>query len=444
MKRPHLNLGWLDLVLLGLALFSILATGAQLASNWKSEDDARKQAQLRQKEYETAETLEDLLIQAEASQRGYLIYGRESYLEPYYSAVRDLPGVIGQLEQLRSPGTDPDALLKLAQVSREKIEELASGIRIYDESKSETALSFTSSDQGRLLMEEAVRLVNRLQTSLVRRIAEHTVELEQYHKRGIIISLAGGSFSFVVLCLSLFRLNRSFGKASELIEQVRAGERSYQLLADHVEVVREEERSEMARRIHDEVGQALTATKIDLTMVERKLATNPDARDKLRDANETLSGAIEIVRGISMELRPAILDALGLFAAVEWQAGEFSKRAGIEIRCVFPKRTQRYDAAVEVSLFRIVQEALTNVVRHARASRVEIRGDEDNGVNLSIRDNGVGISRESIADYRSMGLLGMKERARSIGGQLTVHAGTEGGTEVEVHLPGARVQSDAA
>jgi signal transduction histidine kinase len=293
-------------------------------------------------------------------------------------------------------------------------------------------------------MEEVELLVNRLQADLVRGITEQTQELEGYHWRGLIYSMAGGSFSFILLCLSMIRLNHSFGQKSGLIERVRAGERSYQLLADHVEVVREEERREMARRIHDEVGQALTATKLDLSMAERKLAANPEVRDQLRSADESLSSALEIVRGISMELRPAILDALGLFAAVEWQAAEFSKRSSIEIRCFFPPKTRRYDAAVEVSMFRIVQEALTNVVRHARASRVEIRGDEEKGLHLDIRDNGVGISKESLSDYRSMGLLGMKERARSIGGQLIVRPGPGGGTVVEVTLKGVGIQSDAA
>src|SRR4029077_15571968 len=147
------------------------------------------------------------------------------------------------------------------------------------------------------VMEEAMQLVNRLQLELVRGITKQTLELEGYHWRGLIISLAGGSFSFVLLCLSMLRLNRSFGQASELIQKVREGEHSYQLLADHVEVVREEERREMARRIHDEVGQALTATKLDLSMVERKLAGNPEVRDQLRSADEAISSALEVVRG---------------------------------------------------------------------------------------------------------------------------------------------------
>ena len=288
-----------------------------------------------------------------------------------------------------------------------------------------------------------MQLVNRLQLELVRGITQQTLELEGYHWRGLVISLAGGSFSFVLLCLSMLRLNRSFGQASELIQKVREGEHSYQLLADHAEVVREAERREMARRIHDEVGQALTATKLDLSMVERKL-TDPEVKAQLRSADESISSALEIVRGISMELRPAILDALGLFAAVEWQAAEFAKRASLDVRCFFPPKTSRYDPAVEVSMFRIVQEALTNVVRHARASKVEIRGDEEEGLHLDIRDNGVGISKESLSDYRSMGLLGMKERARSVGGQLNVRPGSGGGTVVEVYLKDAGVQPDAA
>jgi signal transduction histidine kinase len=443
MKRLHLYLGWQDLVLLGLALLSIVLTGAQLASIWKSEEDSRTETVHRQSEYGTTEDVEDLLIQADASLRGYLLTGRKSYLDPYLAAVRDLPGAISRMEQIRASGTHVNDVSQLAQVSRQKIAELSETMRIYTRNHA-AAMAFSNSDQGRVVMEEAMQLVNRLQLELVGGITEQTMELEGYHWRGLVISVAGGSFSFALLCLSMVRLNRSFGQASELIEKVREGEHSYQLLADHVEVVREEERREMARRIHDEVGQALTATKLDLSMVERKLAGNPEVRDQLRSADEALSRALEIVRGISMELRPAILDALGLFAAVEWQAAEFAKRASLDVKCYFPPKTRRYDPAVEVSIFRIVQEALTNVVRHARASKVEIRGDEEEGLHLDIRDNGVGISKESLSDYRSMGLLGMKERARSVGGQVTVRVGLGGGTVVEVDLKSAGVQSDAA
>ena len=444
MKRLHLYLGWQDLLLLGLALLSIVLTGIQLASIWKSEEDSRKETVTRQREYGLTEDVEDLIIQAETSLRGFLLTGRSTYREPYLAAMRELPGAIDRMAQIRAAGTNPADLAQLVEVSRQKVEELTDAMKIFDTSNRIAALNFNNSDQGRLVMEEAMRLVNRLQLDLVRGITEQTIELEGYHWRGLIISLAGGSFSFVLLCVSMIRLNHSFGRASELIEKVREGEYSYQLLADHAEVVREGERREMARRIHDEVGQALTATKLDLSMVERKLASNPEVRDQLRSADESISSALEIVRGISMELRPAILDALGLFAAVEWQAGEYAKRSSLEIRCFFPTKSRRYDPAVEVSIFRIVQEALTNVVRHASASRVEIRGDEDSGLHLDIRDNGVGISKESLSDYRSMGLLGMKERARSVGGQLIVRPGPGGGTVVEVYLKGAEVQSDAA
>lgn len=443
MKRLHLYLGWQDLLLLGLALLSIVVTGAQLASIWKSEEDSRMQTVLRQSQYGTTEDVEDLLIQSDASLRAFLLTERKTYQNPFDAALRELPGAIRRMEEIRPVGINPDELARLAQASRQKVAELQEAMTIYSNKGRAAALAFSNSDQGRLVMEDAMRLVNRLQLDLVRGITQQTVELEAYHWRGLVISVAGGSFTFILLCFSMLRLNRSFGQASELIEKIKAGEHSYQLLADHVEVVREAERREMARRIHDEVGQALTATKLDLSMVERKL-TDPEVRAQLRSADESISSALEIVRGMSMELRPAILDALGLFAAVEWQAAEFAKRSSLEVRCFFPAKTRRYDPAVEVSMFRIVQEALTNIVRHARASKVEIRGDEERGLHLDIRDNGIGISKESLSDYRSMGLLGMKERARSVGGQLSVRAGQGGGTVVEVFLKDTGVKSDAA
>jgi signal transduction histidine kinase len=221
----------------------------------------------------------------------------------------------------------------------------------------------------------------------------------------------------------------------ELDEQLRE-------LAARLEAAREEERSGSAREIHDQLGQSLTAIKLDLSWIARR-AASPAGLDiprdvlleRLRATIALTDEVIQQVRRISAELRPGVLDDLGLTAAIEWQAQEFQKRTGVTCAVSSTLGETHLSRDVSTAVFRICQEALTNVARHANATRVEVslEGGTDS-LRLEVRDDGGGVPAEVIQSPKSLGLLGMRERARHIGGSTEVRAGAEG-TLVSLEVP---------
>jgi signal transduction histidine kinase len=215
-------------------------------------------------------------------------------------------------------------------------------------------------------------------------------------------------------------------------------------LAGRLQAVREEERTSIAREIHDELGGALTGLKIDFSLLTRaalKIESGTVRAPLLAGMDsmiQFIDATIHTVRRIAMELRPGVLDDLGLVAALEWQLKDFEKRTGI--RCEFfpPAEDISLDADLSTALFRIFQEALTNVARHSGATEVRVRlCMEADYSTLEVEDNGKGIEKEKALSSKSLGLLGMRERAQMFGGGITV-TGTPGrGTKVTVEIPPA-------
>ena len=208
-------------------------------------------------------------------------------------------------------------------------------------------------------------------------------------------------------------------------------------LAEYLQAAREAERKRIAREIHDEFGQALTALNMDVAWLSQRLQTaDAQVKDTIRGMEELIAHGIQTTRRIATELRPGVLDDLGLVAALEWQVQEFSRRFGIACELHVDRDELAIRSSVATTCFRICQEALTNVARHAKANEVHVRLEErDDEIVLSIRDNGRGIREEEIRNSDSLGLTGMAERARSFGGEFTI-AGTEGeGTTVKARLP---------
>ncbi len=222
--------------------------------------------------------------------------------------------------------------------------------------------------------------------------------------------------------------------AEEAAEQSRQQLRA---LASRQQTAREEERKSIAREIHDELGQALTALRIDLAWLRSRIgARNPEATERLGSALERIDGTLNAVRRIATELRPSVLDNLGLAAAIEWQALEFQRRTGIRVVLRPSAEDVAVDPGQATTVFRILQESLTNVARHAAARRVEIRFAADGDtLRLRVEDDGRGITPAELADSRSLGLLGMRERASAGGGSLEIEAVRGGGTALILELP---------
>jgi len=209
------------------------------------------------------------------------------------------------------------------------------------------------------------------------------------------------------------------------------------LLTQHEQTRREEDRARMAREVHDELGQALTGLKMDLAWLQKH--TGPKQKDLLQkfgDMSDLVDTAIQDVRRIATELRPGMLDDLGLVPAMEWQLQEFQKRSGIRCRFTSSLEEVALDAEETTVLFRILQETLTNVARHASATRAEVSLDEEQGyVRLRVQDNGRGITESEVNGSRSFGLLGMRERVLLRSGDFHIQGTPGRGTTVVIKLP---------
>jgi PAS domain S-box-containing protein len=225
-------------------------------------------------------------------------------------------------------------------------------------------------------------------------------------------------------------------------KQLRDSREQLRALAAYLQSVREEERTRIAREVHDELGQALTGLKMDLAWIDKKLAegTGSQLPGELQEKMKTLPGFVDTiigtVRRIATELRPPVLDDLGLEAAIEWQIQEFEQRTGIKCRFHGGARHLHLDQERATAMFRIFQETLTNIVRHASATQVTIHlKKEADKLILEVQDNGRGMTGRELSGTRSLGLLGMRERATMLDGEVNIIGRQGKGTTVGVRIP---------
>jgi PAS domain S-box-containing protein len=213
-------------------------------------------------------------------------------------------------------------------------------------------------------------------------------------------------------------------------------------LSQHMEKLREEERKRIARELHDELGQSLTALKFDLLLLSDEFGENEKLVERINAINKFISNTIiKSVQELSSKLRPAVLDKIGLKAAIEWLVDDLRRRNNIATEFVANFEELDISQDCSTALFRMTQEALTNVVRHAKASSIKIvLRRQNNHLHLLIKDNGKGIDKSIISDHKSLGLLGMRERAISINGDLKIKSYPGKGTTITVSIP---MQKDA-
>ncbi len=223
--------------------------------------------------------------------------------------------------------------------------------------------------------------------------------------------------------------------AAEEIARSRAELRA---LAARLESIREEERTRIARELHDELGQTLTGLKLDLAWLERRLNRHSQAElvDRCANLLSRFDGVMVSTRRIITELRPSVLDQLGLADAIEWQTHEFAARTGLVLDLAIDCESEQPTDAVASAVFRMLQEALTNVAKHASATRVRVAlRVEPERLLLDVSDDGRGITRDELRGAHSLGLLGLRERALALGGTVSITPNPRGGTTVALRIP---------
>lgn len=289
---------------------------------------------------------------------------------------------------------------------------------------------FIAAEDRKSVKEEVEKGMKTGSAATEARIVTKNGDKIQYFLSGIVINYENQ------LCILGTGIDISDRKKAE--EELKQSYKQIRQLTEHLQNIREEERTGIAREIHDELGQHLTVMKMDASWLNKRLISSEDnaIKEKLRDLLKLMDNTVKTIRRISSELRPSILDDMGLAAAMEWHLKEFEKRSSIKTHSILPKAEMILSDTVKTGLFRIFQESLTNVLRHAEAENINVSLQQKNGnLVLSIEDDGKGFEKGKAEEKKTLGILGMKERSFMMGGSYEISSASGKGTLVVVSVP---------
>ena len=265
---------------------------------------------------------------------------------------------------------------------------------------------------------------------------------DRYQREWIFRRKDGSTFPADVIATAmpdgnLMAVIRDISERRRSEDELRVAEQQLHALVGRLHTIREEEAKRIARELHDDLGQHLTALNMEVADLELKLPEpSVQQREQLARMRAEVDHTIEVVQKISGELRLGQLDVLGLTAAIEWQVQEFARRSALACHIVRLDEVTDLTDAQSTALFRILQETLTNIARHAGATAVEVSLEAGpHEISLRVGDNGRGITPEQISDQSAFGLLGMRERIQNLGGSLALSGAPGKGTTVQVRIP---------
>jgi len=383
-----------------------------------------------------------LVSDAETAQRGFLLTERPEYLEPY---VTSLPKIGPKLQRLKDLNADnPEQRAHASQLAKligEKLAELEASLRLYKEKGPKQAQELIETDVGRRTMDEVRKEIDAIQNAeraeLIARSSRWNEDVA-YSRVGItVITLFNLLLVIIVYILARRGIVQRERIRSMLEEQVRERTDELSELSTSLQNVQEEERARLAHDLHDELGSILVSSKMDVSWAYNRLKhTEPLIAQRLARAMTVLDEGVDIKRRIIEDLRPTVLDNLGLPAALDWYVNQIGQRGNLKcILSIDPAEVQLPDA-VAIALFRVVQEALTNIVRHANAANAWITTEyQKDRVLLTIRDDGAGLPKGTERKRLSHGILGMRLRITSLGGEFAIESPAGGGTTIRVSVP---------
>jgi signal transduction histidine kinase len=410
-----------------LALAAILNLGAlKVAERGSSSCVIRRLVRQTQRVQILIEHLLRLAVDAETGQRGYLLTGRDSHLQRYVDARNEIPAVLKELREL-TPDNPVQAtqLVTVGTVLFDRLATLERGIALKRDQDSDGLAAYMQQRSGKIAM-DTLRLALDGMAAEEKMLHERRFEvfaqdLDLIRKGfllvvGLNLFLVSVGAIFVSQDLRRHRREAIEAKqrAAQLAQTVLQRTAELTELSHYLQRIQEDERARLAREIHDELGGTLAAAKIDLQMLSNKLAPDNAQQTRIVRAMTAIDDAVQVKRRIIEDLRPSVLDNLGIAAALKWQCAEYTKRSGVPCRVELHDDALVLSPAYSITFYRIVQEALTNIGKHADAKNVAVslQRECDHWI-LRIADDGIGIDPAKPQNPLGHGLLSMRERARA-------------------------------
>jgi hypothetical protein len=393
-----------------------------------------------------------LVTDAESAQRGYLLTAETSYLAPYAAAVTRVGEALDRLHDAYGGDDGSSEFHQLRVLTGKELGELEDGVAIRKKHGIRPEASVVGTDVGKRTMDLIGAIVAKMRSEEAAEAAAANAEWQKDFRLSRWVSAAGAilNIGLVLLAIRLVygdmrrraRLAASLNDQKlQLEQQVQARTSELTALSTHLQGVSEQEKSALSRELHDELGGLLVAARMDLSWLQQRLPTaDPSIEQRFKRIHESLSAGVDLKRRVVEELRPTLLDNMGLFTALRWQFKETCRRTGLCCTETIPEGELKFSPDAAIGVFRIAQEALTNILKHSEAKSADlfIAMDRDT-FTLRITDDGKGIPSARLITSTSHGLASMRHRIAGLGGTWDLGSPSSGGTVVTARIPLARM-----
>jgi signal transduction histidine kinase len=437
---PMLLIGFL------IGLFFLAAAGQ---SRLNMANERAHRSQLRQ---QALNDFAGLITDAESAQRGYLLTAESAYLTPYADAVTRVAQALDRLHDTYGGDDSSGESHELRVLTGKELGELEDGVALLKKRGISPAASVVGTDVGKRTMDSIGAIVAKMRGEEASEAAAANAEWQKDFRLSRWVSAAGAilNIGLVLLAVRLVYgdLRRRARQAAalrdqkmQLEQQVEARTSELTALSTHLQGVSEQEKSALSRELHDELGGLLVAARMDLSWLQQRLPTaDPSIEQRFKRIHESLSAGVDLKRRVVEELRPTLLDNMGLFTALRWQFKETCRRTGLLCSETIPENEQRFSPDAAIGVFRIAQEALTNILKHSEAKSADLFISIDRDTfTLRVTDDGKGIPGGRLASSTSHGLASMRHRIAGLGGTWDLGSPSSGGTVVTARIPLARM-----
>lgn len=434
-----------------LGIIATLAIAVYSELGYRRLESANRQMEIALEMQAAVHATLALITEAETGQRGYLLTGQEEYLAPYQGAIPKIDQEFNKLRELlvtNGTAAQRDSVGRLNNLVGKKLGELEAAIELYRRDGAGSAQLLTNTGVGKRTMDEIRATAEDIAALQHGRVVEASgrwakdIEFARISMQ-LVTALTVALLLVVWLLARRDAAQREARRVTAQEDKRRletlVGERTAALseLSNYLQTVREEEKAKLARDLHDELGGILVSAKMDVAWVEQRIGKrDAEAQAKLERAQQALDESVQIKRRIIEELRPTLLDNLGLSAALDWQVRDVCDRAALTCKITTPEDDSSIPPGAGIALYRILQEALTNIVKYAQAKHVSIElGLTADAITLVIEDDGIGIRPDAQNNRLSHGISGMRQRVRALHGEFSITQRAKGGTAVKVRIP---------